>query len=72
MGMDAVEEDIAGMRTYDLIGSRNIMWSSDYPHSDTTWPNSRQAIEEHFRGLPQEDRDAMVCANAGRIYGLVS
>jgi predicted TIM-barrel fold metal-dependent hydrolase len=66
------EEDLAGIRTYDLIGSRNIMWSSDFPHSDTTWPNSRKAIEEHFGKLPDADRRAMVCENAGRIYRLIN
>ncbi len=65
------EEDLAGIRTYDLIGPHNIMWSSDFPHSDTTWPNSRQAIERHFGPLPEADRRAMVCENAGRIYGLI-
>ncbi len=64
------EEDLAGMRTYDLIGAGNIMWSSDYPHSDTTYPHSRQAIEEHFGTLPAADRRAMVYDNAARIYGL--
>jgi len=65
------EEDLAGMRTYDLVGSGNIMWSSDYPHSDTTWPHSQRAIEEHFGSLPDADRRAMTCENAGRLYGLL-
>jgi uncharacterized protein len=65
------EEDLAGIRTYDLIGAANIMWSSDFPHSDTTWPNSRKAIKEHFGNVPEADRRAMVCENAGRIYGLI-
>jgi predicted TIM-barrel fold metal-dependent hydrolase len=64
------EEDLAGMRTYDLIGTANIMWSSDYPHSDTTWPHSRQAIEEHFGALVESERQAMICGNAQRVYGL--
>ncbi len=65
------EEDLAGMRTYDLVGSGNIMWSSDYPHSDTTWPHSQRAIEAHFGSLPDADRRAMTCENAGRLYGLL-
>jgi predicted TIM-barrel fold metal-dependent hydrolase len=59
------------MRTYDLIGSTNIKWPSDYPHSDTTWPNSRKAIEEHFGDLPDEDCRAMTCDNASRLYSLI-
>ena len=59
------------MRTYDLIGADNIMWSSDYPHSDTTWPHSRRAIEEHFGKLPDVERRLMTCENAGKVYGLL-
>jgi predicted TIM-barrel fold metal-dependent hydrolase len=66
------EEDLAGMRTYDLIGARNIMWSSDFPHSDTTYPHSRQAIAEHFGHLAAADREAMVSGNAARTYGLAT
>ncbi len=33
-------QDRAGIRLRDLIGVDNLMWSSDYPHTDTTWPNS--------------------------------
>jgi len=65
------EEDEAGMRTYDLIGTHNVMWSSDYPHSDTTWPHSRQAIEKHFGSIPDDQRRAMVCENAGKLYRLL-
>jgi predicted TIM-barrel fold metal-dependent hydrolase len=65
------EDDEAGMRTYDLIGAKNIMWSSDYPHSDTTWPKSREAIARLFDGLPAEHRRAMTCENAGKAYGLL-
>jgi uncharacterized protein len=65
------EEDEAGIRTYDLIGSKRIMWSSDYPHSDTTWPHSEQAIEHFFGKMPAEDRVAMTRDNAGKVYGLL-
>jgi predicted TIM-barrel fold metal-dependent hydrolase len=68
--MFTFEEDLAGMRTYDVIGPEKIMWASDFPHSDTTYPHSRRAIEEHFGGLPREHREAMVCANAARLYGM--
>jgi predicted TIM-barrel fold metal-dependent hydrolase len=65
------EEDEAGIRTYDLIGPKNVMWSSDYPHSDTTWPRSREAIERQFGALPADHRRAMVLENAGKVYGLL-
>ena len=46
------------------------MWSSDYPHSDTTWPNSQRIIEEQFKGVPAGVKHAMLAGNAARLYGL--
>jgi len=64
------EEDLAGMRTYDLIGAENIMFSTDYPHSDTTFPHTREIIEKHFASIPPKDREAMLSGNAAKAYGL--
>jgi predicted TIM-barrel fold metal-dependent hydrolase len=47
------------------------MWSSDYPHSDTTWPHSREVVDEHFAGVPANERALVVHGNAARLYGLV-
>ncbi|MGH7820875.1 MAG: amidohydrolase family protein, partial [Candidatus Binatia bacterium] len=64
------EEDLAGMRTYDLIGAGNIMFSTDFPHSDTTYPHTREVVERHFAHLPEADRQAMLWGNAARVYGI--
>jgi hypothetical protein len=45
-------EDRVGILMRDLIGVDTQMWSSDYPHSDSTWPNSLKVIEEQFEGVP--------------------
>jgi predicted TIM-barrel fold metal-dependent hydrolase len=46
------------------------MWSSDYPHSDSTWPHSREVIAKDFAGVPEEDRRKILCENAVRLYQL--
>lgn len=51
-------------------GCKNIMWSSDYPHSETTFPFSHETIEENFRGVPKEDRDWIVAGCAEKFFGL--
>ncbi len=61
--------DRAGVRIRHEIGLGNIMWSSDYPHSDSTWPNSQRVLAEHFTGVPDEERHKIVCENAARLYG---
>ena len=53
-----------------LIGTENQVWSSDYPHSDTTWPNSQRIIEEQFQGVPADVKHAMLAGNAAGLYAL--
>jgi predicted TIM-barrel fold metal-dependent hydrolase len=52
------------------IGVENIMWSTDFPHPATTWPNSRDFVERNFADVPEEETDLMVCGNATRLYRL--
>ncbi|HEX2173562.1 MAG TPA: amidohydrolase family protein [Dehalococcoidia bacterium] len=64
------QEDHVGIRVVDVIGEDRVMWASDYPHADSTWPWSQQAIEEHFRDVPAATRRKILCDNAKALYGL--
>jgi predicted TIM-barrel fold metal-dependent hydrolase len=46
------------------------MFSTDYPHSVTLWPNSAQHIATLTEGMRDEDRDKVLAGNAARVYGL--
>ena len=59
-----------GVRLRDLPGCKNIMWTSDYPHSETTFPYSHETIEENFRGVPEEDKRWIVAGCAEKFFGL--
>ena len=63
-------DDIVGVQSRNFPGSQNIMWSSDYPHSETTWPNSIQSIEEQFIGVPEQQKHAMICGTVAKLYHL--
>ncbi|HEY0958873.1 MAG TPA: amidohydrolase family protein [Novosphingobium sp.] len=63
-------QDRAGILNRELPGGRNIMWSSDYPHSETTWPNSRAIILRDFESIPEADIRDIICNNAKRLFGL--
>jgi predicted TIM-barrel fold metal-dependent hydrolase len=45
------------------------MWASDYPHTDSTFPHSRRAIDEMFANLTDDERRTITATNCARLYG---
>jgi predicted TIM-barrel fold metal-dependent hydrolase len=66
------EEDRIGVGLIPHIGADNVMWASDYPHPDSTFPHSRRAIEETFRDLDPAVTAKIVAETCGRLYRLGS
>ncbi len=46
------------------------MWSSDYPHTASTWPHSQELIERDFKDVPPEEKWKIVRENVTMLYGL--
>jgi uncharacterized protein len=65
-----IEEPDALQHLRHRLGSDNIMWSTDYPHPVTAWPNSRRIVAEQFEGIPDAERQQIVCQNAARVWNL--
>jgi uncharacterized protein len=63
-------EDYAGTRAFPWWGSNNCMWSNDYPHFNMTFPYSRENVEYHLKGLPNETRMRLIRKNAIKLFGL--
>jgi len=65
-------DDLAGLRVRDQIGMSQIMWENDYPHGDTSFPNSRQMAEKLIdaAGLDESEVYALLRGNAIECYGL--
>jgi predicted TIM-barrel fold metal-dependent hydrolase len=61
-------QDRIGILQRNLPGGRNIMWSSDYPHSETSWPESHDILARDFAGVPDKDVHDIVYARAKRLY----
>lgn len=51
-------------------GTDNCMWSNDYPHPNSTWPNSRDVIHRDLSHLPPEERTKLIRGNVSRLYQL--
>ena len=62
------QEDAIGIRLRDVIGVDNMMWGSDYPHSESTFPRSRKILEEILAGVPDDEGVKIAGANTARVY----
>jgi predicted TIM-barrel fold metal-dependent hydrolase len=59
-----------GIRDRHIIGVDNLLWGSDYPHVESTFPRSRQIIEEILADCTEEEKVKIAGGNAVRIYRL--
>ena len=63
------QEDAIGIRLRDVIGVDNMMWGSDYPHSESTFPRSRKILAEILASVPEAEQAKIVGGNTARVYG---
>ena len=63
------QEDAVGIRLRDVIGVDNMMWGSDYPHSESTFPQSQKILADILAGVPADEQAKIVGSNTARVYG---
>jgi len=61
-------EDQAGVRLLDIIGEDNVMLECDYPHSDSTWPDTVNLARKWLGHLPEDVQHKITVGNAERVY----
>ena len=62
------QDDDYGIRFRDIIGVDSLLWGSDYPHAESTFPKSQEIIEETLASCTTEEKAKIVGGNAARIY----
>ena len=62
--------DQVGGKLFSWWGVDNCMWSNDYPHQNSTWPNSREVINRDMGHLPAADREKLLNTNVRKLYKL--
>ena len=67
-----VFDDLHGLINRDAVGTDHILWETDYPHSDGTFPHSRKIAHELFTaaGMNAEECRMVLRSNAVKAYGL--
>ena len=63
-------KDAVGVALLDQVGVDNVVFETDYPHQDSTWPHSREAAAEQFGHLDQAVIDKIARGNAIALLGL--
>jgi predicted TIM-barrel fold metal-dependent hydrolase len=63
------QEDAVGLRMRDAVGIETLMWGSDYPHTESTFPRSREITREILRDVPEAEQALILRENAARLFG---
>ena len=64
------QEDWVAVKSREAIGVGNLMWGSDYPHTEGTWPDSHRIIREVFSDVTDEELYQMTVTNAARFFNI--
>ena len=61
-------DDPSTLGARERIGIDHIMVEVDYPHADSSWPDTQALLEERFTGLPGDHVRKMTHENAARLF----
>ena len=64
------QEDSLGIRLRDLIGVDSLLWGSDYPHQESTFPRSMEILEDILADCTEEEKAKITGGNAAKVYHL--
>ena len=62
------QEDALGIQLRSYVGVENLMWGSDYPHAESTFPRSREIVDRILQDVPDEEKRKIVGDNVARLY----
>jgi predicted TIM-barrel fold metal-dependent hydrolase len=63
------QDDETALRTGPRAGV-NLMWGSDFPHAESTWPSSREVLNRAGMVEPPVDVQPVFSGNVANLYGL--
>ena len=64
------QDDWVAFQMTELCNPRRLLWASDFPHSDSTWPCSQQVIAQQTAHLPPDVRSWILHDNVAELYRL--
>jgi predicted TIM-barrel fold metal-dependent hydrolase len=64
------QDDQIGLDILRHFGDDKVMWACDYPHPDSTFPDSREVIERLMTDVPEDAQRRILRDNAAALYGI--
>lgn len=64
------QDDWVAFKTRDLMAPSQLLWANDFPHTDSTWPNSQSLLAEHAADLSPEETRAILRDNVRDVFQL--
>ncbi len=67
--MISFQEEALAIQTRSIIGVDNLLWGSDYPHQESTFPKSMDILDRILTGVPEDEAAKIAGGNTARVYG---
>jgi predicted TIM-barrel fold metal-dependent hydrolase len=67
-GFVTFQHDPVGFANVPFTGDACLMWGSDYPHPEGTWPHSHETLARQLAGVAEATVERVVCGNAAQLY----
>ncbi len=64
------QDEPAPLKFLEVSGTEPLMWGSDFPHPEGTWPHSREVTDRLFAGTAESVRRAILGENLAKLYGI--
>jgi hypothetical protein len=64
------QDDWTAFQTAHLMSEGQLLWASDFPHTDSTWPHSQELLAKHTAHLSEAQRQAIMRDNVARVFNL--
>ncbi|MBV1906348.1 MAG: amidohydrolase [Pseudomonadales bacterium] len=64
------QDDWVAFQVIDMLNPKRLMWANDFPHSDSTWPWSKELLAKHTVHLTSEQKDDVLHNNVADLYKL--
>jgi predicted TIM-barrel fold metal-dependent hydrolase len=64
------QDDYSVKQVKDGLNLDRVMWATDFPHSDGTYPHSREVMAAVTEGMTETERDKIVYRNVATLYGI--